>query len=351
MINKVFWNNKKVFVTGHTGFKGSWLCLWLKELGAEVHGYSLAPITNPSLFELAGISNLIKSSTFGDIRDFEKLKRCMADAAPDIVIHMAAQPLVRKSYRDPIETYSTNVMGTVNFLEAVKVCPTVKAVINVTTDKVYENKELDKPFKEEDRLGGFDPYSNSKACSELVTSSYRSSFFSQSGLKVVAARAGNVIGGGDWSEDRLIPDIIRAYTQKEKVTIRSPRAIRPWQHVLESLAGYLTLAEYLYAQKSDYIESWNFGPGTEDFMTVGEIINFIKNDIPEMKLEFEVKEADLHEAQILKLDNTLAKKNLNWSSHWNAKTAIRKTLDWYYQYLNGKNPYELTMAQIREFNQ
>jgi CDP-glucose 4,6-dehydratase len=346
MINKNFWKNKKVFLTGHTGFKGSWMCLWLNELGAVVHGYSLAPITNPSLYELAGIGKRIKSSTIGDIRDLEKLKASMTAANPDVVIHMAAQPLVRKSYRDPVETYSTNVMGTVNLLEAVKACPNVKVTINVTTDKVYENKELDVPFKEEDRLGGFDPYSNSKACSELVTASYRSAF----DLKVVTARAGNVIGGGDWSEDRLIPDIIRAYTKKETVTIRSPRAIRPWQHVLESLAGYLELTEYLYRTDKDYIESWNFGPGTEDFMTVGDIMNVIKTELPHMGLKFETKEAYLHEAQILKLDNTLAKNNLNWSSHWPAKTAIHKTFEWYEKLLSGTDAYEITLSQIQDFS-
>lgn len=350
MINKNFWKNKKVFLTGHSGFKGSWLALWLNELGADVYGYSLAPITNPSLFELTDLAKRVHS-TIGDIRDFSALQKAIKSADPDIVIHMAAQPLVRKSYRDPIETYSTNVMGTVNILEAVKSCSNVKVVINVTTDKVYENKELDIPFKEEDRLGGFDPYSNSKACSELVTSSYRSSFFAESNIKVVTARAGNVIGGGDWSEDRLIPDIIRAYTKKETVTIRSPKAIRPWQHVLESLAGYLELTEYLYKADKDFIHSWNFGPGTSDFMTVGDIVNFVKKELPHMELNFEIKEANLHEAQILKLDNSLAKEKLNWSSNWNAKKAIKKTFEWYEGYSGGKNAMEITIAQIREFDQ
>ncbi|MCM2351368.1 MAG: CDP-glucose 4,6-dehydratase [Bacteriovoracaceae bacterium] len=350
MINKEFWKGKKVFLTGHTGFKGSWMSLWLNELGAEVHGYSLAPITEPSLFELSKVATRIHS-VFGDIRDFAKLQKTIKECNPDVVIHLAAQPLVRKSYRDPIETYSTNVMGTVNILEAARSCSNLKCIVNVTTDKVYENKELDIPFKEEDRLGGFDPYSNSKACSELVTSSYRSAFLNSTGVKVVTARAGNVIGGGDWSEDRLIPDIIRALEKKEKVIIRSPRAIRPWQHVLESLAGYLELTEYLYSSPDYYIESWNFGPGTSDFMTVGEIVNFIKSDMPHLGLNFEVQTADLHEAQILKLDNSLAQKNLNWSSHWPAKTAIRKTFEWYEQHLNGVDTFELTRSQIKEFCQ
>ena len=349
MIKREFWKNKSVFLTGHTGFKGTWLSLWLNELGAEVHGYSLSPITDPSLFELTKASQKI-TSTIGDIRDFEKLQDSMKRANPEIVIHMAAQPLVRKSYRDPIETYSTNVMGTVNFLEALKSCLDIKAVINVTTDKVYENKELDIPFKEEDRLGGFDPYSNSKACSELVTSSYRSSFFHESEMKVVTARAGNVIGGGDWSEDRLIPDMIRALKKKEKVVIRNPGAIRPWQHVLESLAGYLELAQYLYEVDKDYIESWNFGPGTSDFMTVGEIVTFVKNNMSHLGLDFEVQTSNLHEAQILKLDNAQAKKHLDWSSHWDAKTAIKKTFEWYESYFKGADPFDLTLSQIKDFN-
>lgn len=351
MINRDFWKNKKVFLTGHTGFKGSWLSLWLTELGAKVYGYSLEPITSPSLFSLASVGKRITSSVIGDIRDYEKLSNALKKASPEIVIHMSAQPLVRKSYRDPIETYSSNVMGTVNILEAVRNTSSIEVVINVTTDKVYENKELDKPFNEEDRLGGFDPYSNSKACSELVTSSYRSSFLSQAGVKVVTARAGNVIGGGDWSEDRLIPDIIRAFTNKEKVTIRSPKAIRPWQHVLESLTGYLALVEYLYRTDNHFIEAWNFGPGTEDFKTVGDIISIVQSDFPHMNLQFEIKEANLHEAQILKLDNALAKQHLKWASHWSVKTAINKTFEWYEKYLNGADAYELTLSQIREFTE
>jgi CDP-glucose 4,6-dehydratase len=341
MINRSFWKGKKVFLTGHTGFKGSWMSLWLNELGAEVHGYSLAPITTPSLFEAAKISQKM-SSTIGDIRDFSSLQKSIQAANPDIVIHMAAQPLVRKSYRDPIETYSTNVMGTVNILEAARSCPNLNVLLNVTTDKVYENKELDFPFKENDRLGGFDPYSNSKACSELVTASYRSAFYNHTEVKVVTARAGNVIGGGDWSEDRLIPDIIRAYSKHEKVIIRNPKAIRPWQHVLESLAGYLELTEHLFKIDKKYLESWNFGPGIEDFMTVGDIVSL-------MGVPFEIQGSDIHEAQILKLDNTQAKTNLSWSSHWNAQTAIQKTFAWYEKFLAGQDAHDLTLAQIRDF--
>jgi CDP-glucose 4,6-dehydratase len=348
MINKEFWNGKKVFVTGHTGFKGSWLCLWLLELGAEVTGYSLAPITDPSLFEATRLSEKMHSIV-GDIRDFAKLKAAVINCGPEIIIHMAAQPLVRKSYRDPIETYSTNVMGTVNILEAARFSTGLKIVLNITTDKVYENKELDVPFKEEDRLGGFDPYSNSKACSELITSSYRSSFFENTDIRILTARAGNVIGGGDWSEDRLVPDIIRSVAKKTAVIIRSPQAVRPWQHVLESISGYLSVVEYSSDKSSDQIDSLNFGPGTSDFMTVGQIISFIQTEIPGLDLKVEFQTSDLHEAQILKLDNSLALKKLSWKSRWKAKDAILKTFSWYEQFMNGQDAYEITLDQIREF--
>lgn len=349
MINRSFWKGRRVFLSGHTGFKGSWLTLWLKELGAEVYGYSLAPETSPSLCQLCSVTDAINSK-IGDVRDFHTLKQAMIEANPEIVIHMAAQPLVRRSYHAPLETYSTNVMGTVHVLEAAKLCQNIKSIINVTTDKVYENRELDVPFKEEDRLGGFDPYSNSKACSELVTSSYRSAFFEKLGVKVVTARAGNVIGGGDWSEDRLIPDIIRAYEKKEKVVIRSPGSIRPWQHVLESLAGYLSFAEYLENSGANYVHSLNFGPGTDDFMTVGDIVEIIKKDLPHLGVQFELGKADLHEAKILKLDNSHAKSILNWSSNWPARKAVFQTFDWYEKSLSGHNPLELTLSQINEFS-
>lgn len=350
MINPAFWKGKKVFITGHTGFKGSWMSLWLTELGAKVSGYSLAPITNPSLFEAAKLEKII-DSIIGDIRDLDSLKKSLKASDPEIIIHMAAQPLVRKSYRDPIETYSTNVMGTVNILEAARELNQLKTLINVTTDKVYENKELDVPFKEDDRLGGFDPYSNSKACSELVTHSYRSSFYKDSSVKVVTARAGNVIGGGDWSEDRLIPDIIRAYQSGSKVIIRSPNAIRPWQHVLESIAGYLELVEYLERPDHHFFESWNFGPGTSDFLTVQNIVEFVQANFPKMQIDFEIKNADLHEAEILKLDNAQALKYLSWKSRWKASEAIHKTFTWYEKFQIGENALDITLAQIREFQQ
>jgi CDP-glucose 4,6-dehydratase len=349
MINRSFWKNKRVLVTGHTGFKGSWLSLWLNELQADVHGFALKPETNPSLFDLAKVGSKI-TSTFGDIRDITSLKAAVEKADPEIIIHMAAQPLVRKSYQDPVETYSINVMGTVNLLEAARSAKNLKTIINVTTDKVYDNKEWVWPYRENDRLGGFDPYSNSKACSELVTSSYRSSFFDNTGVKVVTARAGNVIGGGDWAEDRLIPDIIRAYQSKTKIKIRNPKAIRPWQHVLESLSGYLQLAEHLH-DNNDYLKSWNFGPGTADFITVGQILNYVQKEMKEINLNVEFEEPKVHEAQILKLDNSQARENLNWKSVWNYSDAITKTFAWYIDMYSGKDASEITLKQIKEFEE
>ncbi len=347
MINKSFWKGKKVFLKGHTGFKGSWMSMWLSELGADVFGYSLAPESSPNHYSILNLEDRIHS-TIGDIRDLEKLKRKMKIANPEILIHMAAQPLVRRSYHDPVDTYSTNVMGTVNVLESARQCPDLKVIVNVTTDKVYENLELDVPFKERDRLGGFDPYSNSKACSELITSSYRSSFLKDSQVKIVTARAGNVIGGGDWSEDRLIPDIVRACEKKTIVDIRNPNAIRPWQHVLESINGYLKLVEYVDSHDS-FETSWNFGPGATDFMTVGEVLKFIQNEIPEMELKFRLNQSDLYESQILKLDNSQALNRLGWKSRWSYSQAIKNTMDWYLKFSKGGSSFDMTLEQIKQF--
>lgn len=348
MINRDFWKGKRVFLTGHTGFKGTWLCHWLTDLGAEVHGFALQPETTTNLFELTNIKSKM-NSVLGDVRDFKELKKSIDGASPDIVIHMAAQPLVRRSYRDPIETFSTNVMGTVNLLEAARSQRSVKVIINVTTDKVYENKEWVWPYRETDRLGGFDPYSNSKACSELVTNSFRSSYFNDTQVKVVTARAGNVIGGGDWAEDRLVPDIIRSFEAKEAVKIRNKNAIRPWQHVLESLSGYLHLTEYLYKAGDNYLPAWNFGPGTGDFMTVGALVETVQKEVPGLGLKFELNAPTVHEAQILKLDNAQAREHLGWKNQWDYKTAIRQTFGWYAEYFSGKNPVDITLAQLREF--
>lgn len=348
MINRAFWKGKKIFLTGHTGFKGTWLCHWLTDLGAEVHGFALGPETEKNLFELTDIKSKM-TSHIGDIRDFSVLKKAMEAAGPEIVIHMAAQPLVRRSYRDPIETFSTNVMGTVNLLEVARSQKSIKVIINVTTDKVYDNKEWVWPYRENDRLGGFDPYSNSKACSELVTSSYRSSFFNESGVKVVTARAGNVIGGGDWAEDRLVPDVIRSFESKVAVKIRNKNAIRPWQHVLESLSGYLHLTEYLFRTNDHYLPAWNFGPGTGDFMTVGALVETVQKEVPNLGLKFELNDPTVHEAQILKLDNSQAREFLGWKNQWDYKTAIRHTFSWYADYFSGKDPAQITLDQLHEF--
>lgn len=276
MVEKTFWHNKKIFVTGHTGFKGSWLCLWLTALGAKVTGYALEPPTEPNLYKLCKIDTYIESN-IADIRNIDSLWNAMSTAQPDIVIHMAAQPIVLESYRHPVATYAVNVMGTVHVLEAVRKCKSVRAVINVTTDKCYENKEWVWGYRENELLGGYDPYSNSKACSELVTSAYRSSFFNprdykSHGVAIATARAGNVIGGGDWAPGRLVPDCVRALLKGEKIIIRNPGAIRPWQHVLEPLNGYLLLAQRLYEEGPRYAEAWNFGPCDDDVKSVQWIV-------------------------------------------------------------------------------
>src|SRR5512143_2111798 len=323
-----FYKGKKVFITGHTGFKGSWLCLWLNSLGAKVIGYALNPPTNPSLFELCKIDKLMQS-TIADVRDGVSLTNAMLAAKPEIVIHMAAQPLVRDSYKIPVETYATNVMGTVNLFEATRQCKTVKAVINVTTDKCYENKEWAWGYRENEPLGGYDPYSNSKACSELVTSAYRSSFFNprdhaQHRVGVATARAGNVIGGGDWASDRLVPDCMRAFLKGERVLLRNPHAIRPWQHVLEPLRGYLVLGYNLCEDAPRYAEAWNFGPDEHDARTVGWITRKMC-DLWGPDASFTVLEGEHpHEAGYLKLDCSKARAHLGWRPVWDLESSLER---------------------------
>jgi CDP-glucose 4,6-dehydratase len=345
-----FFQGKKMLITGHTGFKGSWLSLWLQAMGAEVTGYALAPPTNPSLFEVAEVGSGM-TSIIGDIRDLDKLQAVFAEHQPEIVIHMAAQPLVRYSYQNPVETYSTNVMGTVNLLEAVRKTAGVKAVVNVTTDKCYENREWAWGYRENEPMGGFDPYSNSKGCSELVTAAYRSSYFHPEKYKehrvaLASGRAGNVIGGGDWAEDRLIPDIMRAITKGEPVNIRNPYAIRPWQHVLEPLSGYLVLAKKLYEEGSIYAESWNFGPNDEDAKPVQWIVERLTqawgNDA-----SWHVDEGDHpHEAHYLKLDCSKAKTRLDWHPKWHLEEALGRIVDWQKQYHKGADMKAVTLEQI-----
>ncbi|MBI5418635.1 MAG: CDP-glucose 4,6-dehydratase [Deltaproteobacteria bacterium] len=350
---KGFWKNRRVFLTGHTGFKGAWLSLWLHRLGAEVTGYALEPPTQPSLYELCGVDTLVKS-VVSDIRDGDKLSRSMADSRPDVVIHMAAQPLVRESYRDPVETYSTNVMGTVNLFEAVRKCASVRAVVNVTTDKCYENRESVMGYRENEPLGGYDPYSSSKACSELVTSAYRSSFFNPRdykthGVGVASARAGNVIGGGDWAQDRLVPDCVRAILKQEKIRVRNPRAVRPWQHVLEPLSGYLTLAQRLVEDGPAYAEGWNFGPEDHGAQPVEWIVRrFCKAWGPGASYEVDKGEHP-HETHFLKLDCSKARTRLGWSPRWNLEDAIDRVVAWTRAYKEKGDLREVCLRQIGQY--
>ncbi len=345
-----FFCGKRVFVTGHTGFKGSWLCLWLTHLGANVTGYALSPPTNPSLFELARVDDLILSH-IGDIRDVECLVAAMREAKPDIVFHLAAQPLVRDSYKLPVETYSTNVMGTVNLLEAVRGCPSVRAVVNVTTDKCYENREWPWGYRENEPFGGFDPYSNSKACSELVTAAYRSSYFNpgeylQHGVAVATARAGNVIGGGDWATDRLVPDIIRSVLAREVIRIRNPYAVRPWQHVLEPLSGYLTLARRLYEAGPEFAEGWNFGPQDTDARPVEWIVQRICQIWGEDS-RYVIDDGDHpHETNYLKLDCSKARMRMDWQPRWHLDKALDSIIEWTRHYRSGDDLRTVCMKQI-----
>lgn len=352
-MNKKFWNNKRVFITGHTGFKGSWLCLWLDELGAKVTGYSLDPPTKPSLFDLCNINNIINSIK-GDVRDLNILHQAISDTKSEVVIHMAAQPLVRESYHNPVETYAINVMGTVNVLESARKAHGVKALINVTTDKCYENREWLWGYREDEPLGGYDPYSNSKACSELATAAYRNSFFNSAeyathGVAVASARAGNVIGGGDWAKDRLIVDCINALLQGQKIRIRNPHAIRPWQHVLEPLAGYLKLAEKLYCNGSEFAESWNFGPNDNDAKSVEWIVTKFCQKWQGSAGYYIDKGKHPHEANYLKLDCSKAKCRLNWYPKWNLEKTIDSIIEWIIAYQTGANLREICLKQIAEY--
>jgi CDP-glucose 4,6-dehydratase len=353
-VNPSFWSGKKIFVTGHTGFKGSWMCLWLRTMGAEVTGYALQPPTSPSLFDEADVSRDM-CSIIADIRDGERLTAAMRATAPEIVIHMAAQSLVRHSYFAPVETYATNVMGTVHLLEAVRNTPSIKVVVNVTSDKCYENREWDWGYRESDHLGGHDPYSNSKGCAELVTAAYRNSFFSPDkygthGVALASARAGNVIGGGDWAQDRLIPDIIRAFTQGKPVNIRNPHAIRPWQHVLEPLSGYLVLAQKLYEEGAAYAEGWNFGPSDEDAKPVQWIVENLAQAWGKGASWVLDDGNHPHEAHYLKLDCSKAKARLDWSPRWHLQDALSAIIEWHHAQLNGKDLHAVTLRQIAAYN-
>jgi len=347
-INCNFWQGKRVFLTGHTGFKGGWLSLWLQAMGAEVYGYSLGPPTEQNFFTTAEVGKVMQNSTIADIRDASALTREMQAARPEIVFHLAAQSLVRYSYAEPTETYAINVMGTVNLFEAVRKSPTVQAVVNVTTDKCYENRESTRPYSEDNPMGGYDPYSSSKGCSELITSAYRRSFLKQQGISVASARAGNVIGGGDWAPDRLIPDFLRAIDARQSLVIRSPKAIRPWQHVLEPLSGYLMLAERLFIDGSSFAEAWNFGSSDEDARTVEWIAEQLIAAIPGASWQLDTN-VQLHEASYLKLDSSKAKRKLGWKARWKLQTALKKTIEWHTGWHNRENLNDLSLMQISAY--
>lgn len=353
-MNAKFWRGKRVFLTGHTGFKGGWLSLWLQSLDAELTGFALAPPTNPSLFEEAQVARGM-TSILGDVRDLAALQATLHKTQPEIVIHMAAQPLVRYSYQNPVETYAVNVMGTVHLLEAVRHTPSVKAVVNVTTDKCYENKEWAWGYRENEPMGGHDPYSNSKGCSELVTSAYRNSYFktnASSGVALGSARAGNVIGGGDWADDRLIPDILRALEQGQPVSIRNPNAIRPWQHVLEPLSGYLQLAEQLFANNGkSCAEAYNFGPREEDAKPVQWVVQSMCAAWGSTAKWQQQAGEHPHEAHYLKLDISKAKAQLGWQPRWSLDTALTKIVEWHLAYLAKDNMRAFTLNQINQYTQ
>jgi CDP-glucose 4,6-dehydratase len=336
-IEPAFWKGKRVFLTGHTGFKGSWLSLWLTAMGAQVKGFSLESPTTPALFNEARAHEGMVSE-IGDIRDLDTVSKSMVSFDPEILIHMAAQPLVRHSYRDPVVTYATNVMGTVHVLEAARQCANLHCIVNVTTDKCYENQNWEWGYRESEPMGGHDPYSNSKGCAELVTSAYRRSFFHGSnGPALASARAGNVIGGGDWADDRLIPDILRAFEAGRTVVIRNPMATRPWQHVLEPLAGYLILAQALWHHGAQYAEGWNFGPNDEDVKPVEWIVNSMAEmwgNEASWKLD---DDPQPYEAKYLKLDISKAKSRLHWKPTWRLEHSLARIVDWHRAWLDGKN--------------
>lgn len=348
MLNDIY-RGKKIFLTGHTGFKGGWLALWLKELGAEVCGYSLSPETTPNLYDILKLETQMHS-IIGDIRNREKLEKSMLDFQPDMVFHLAAQPLVRLSYFEPVMTYESNVIGTLNVLESARKCQHVKVFVNITTDKCYENKEVERSYKEDEPMGGHDIYSSSKACAEILSSSYRRSFLQDSKpFALATTRAGNVIGGGDWALDRLVPDCIRCINNNEKITIRNPIAVRPWQHVLEPLSGYLLLGKKLFDDGIKYAEGYNFGPKAEGVLKVAELAQKVAEYYGQGEVIVEKKD-DLHEAGLLMLNIEKAEKMLGWIPSYTTNQAIVKLVDWYKAFYTGQeNMLDFTLNQIKDY--
>ena len=348
-VDLLFWSGKKVFLTGHTGFKGSWLSLWLQNMGALVKGYSLEVNTVPALFTVANVAEEMESE-IGDIRNLEQLTASMVNFNPDVLIHMAAQPLVRLSYHEPVDTYTTNVIGTVNVLEAARKCSNLKSIVSVTTDKCYENNEWEWGYRENDPMGGHDPYASSKGCAELVTSAYRRSFFNSNvTASLASARAGNVIGGGDWAKDRLIPDILRAFEKSEKVVIRNPLSTRPWQHVLEPLSGYLVLAQELYINGDEFAEGWNFGPKDDDCKSVSWILDQMVMHWGTNASWILDKKNNPHEAVFLKLDCSKASNRLKWNPRWNLEFTLKSVIEWHKIFMNRGDLKKQCLLEINSY--
>jgi CDP-glucose 4,6-dehydratase len=353
-VSPAFWCGKRVFLTGHTGFKGGWLSIWLASMGARLTGYALAPNTVPNFYDTARVERGLETSYIGDIRDLDSLQSAMTQARPEIVIHMAAQPLVRESYSRPVDTYATNVMGTVHLLESVRALDCVRAVVVVTTDKCYENKEWVWGYRESDPMGGYDPYSNSKGCAELVTSAYRQSYFpiesySQHQVGIASARAGNVIGGGDWSSDRLIPDAIRAFEANKVLRVRNPLATRPWQHVLEPLSGYLILAEALFKEGEKFSSGWNFGPSAAGVRSVQDVINLLIQNWNGSAEWEQDQSLQPHEAHALSLDCSKAREYLNWIPNWGLSEAIENITEWYREHRSHADMHAVSLKQISTY--
>lgn len=352
-INRDFWKGKRVLVTGHTGFKGSWLCLWLIDMGAKVAGYALNPHTDRDNFVVSGLQSKM-IDVRGDLKERDKLNQLFEDFQPEIVFHLAAQPLVRESYEKPADTYETNVMGTLYVLECIRFCKSVKTAILITTDKCYKNKEQIWGYRETDAFGGYDPYSSSKACAEILIDSYRNSYFNlerikEHGKAIASVRAGNVIGGGDWAKDRLIPDCMRAMEQGVPIEVRSPKAVRPWQHVLDALSGYLLLTERLWESPCEYGGGWNFGPEYDSFETVWNIVERVISEMKQGEVIDCSSQQHSHEANLLFLDITKAKSQLGWKPKWKLDQAICKTMQWYKKEMQGEDMYKWGLWQIEEF--
>lgn len=348
-VTPAFWRGKRVVLTGHTGFKGSWLSLWLQAMGAQVRGIAMAPPTRPSLFEVARVADGMDACT-ADIRDLGAIRSLMTDFQPEVVIHMAAQALVRQSYRDPVDNFATNVMGTVHVLEAARQCSSVRTIVNVTTDKCYENRERDWGYREDEALGGHDPYSSSKACAELVSAAYRKSFLREAGIALATARAGNVVGGGDWAEDRLVPDILRALEAGAPARIRHPQALRPWQHVLEPLSGYLVLAERLCAKGQEAAQAWNFGPRDEDARPVAWLASALCERWGGAASWVPQADAGPHEAGRLMLDITQARERLGWQPRWSLAQALDHIVDWHQAWRRSEDMRALCLKQIAAYD-